>query len=140
MASRGATTIWELWNGDTAAPDMNSGNHVMLLGDLLIWEYEILGGISNAEGSSGYKKIRLAPLFDRSLGHVDCTYESIYGPIVSNWAYAPDGTLSYHFEIPANTTAEVYLPADMPATGAASLLRKEGNRNVYLYHSGSYTL
>ncbi|MFR5959193.1 MAG: hypothetical protein ACLUHA_07220 [Bacteroides stercoris] len=25
------TTIWELWNGDTANPAMNSRNHVMLL-------------------------------------------------------------------------------------------------------------
>jgi alpha-L-rhamnosidase len=37
MAKNGATTIWELWNGNTANPAMNSGNHLMLLGDLLIW-------------------------------------------------------------------------------------------------------
>lgn len=40
MAQQGATTIWELWNGNTANPAMNSGNHVMLLGDLLPWCYE----------------------------------------------------------------------------------------------------
>ena len=40
MVRKGATTIWELWNGDTADPAMNSGNHVMLLGDLIIWYYE----------------------------------------------------------------------------------------------------
>ena len=34
MIDNGATTIWELWNGDTADPAMNSHNHVMLLGDL----------------------------------------------------------------------------------------------------------
>ena len=33
MAGKGATTIWELWNGNTANPSMNSGNHVMLIGD-----------------------------------------------------------------------------------------------------------
>lgn len=33
-------TIWELWNGNTADPGMNSHNHVMLLGDLLVWFYE----------------------------------------------------------------------------------------------------
>ncbi|HJT74078.1 MAG TPA: family 78 glycoside hydrolase catalytic domain, partial [Chitinophaga sp.] len=37
MVENGATTIWELWNGNTANPEMNSQNHVMLLGDLLIW-------------------------------------------------------------------------------------------------------
>ena len=45
MAENGATTIWELWNGDKADPKMNSGNHVMLLGDLLTWCYQYLGGI-----------------------------------------------------------------------------------------------
>ncbi|MBU3666726.1 MAG: hypothetical protein FGM15_12745, partial [Chthoniobacterales bacterium] len=37
MIKHGATTIWELWNGNTADPLMNSGNHVMLLGDFLPW-------------------------------------------------------------------------------------------------------
>ena len=40
MIENGATTIWELWNGMTAEPSMNSGNHVMLLGDLMVWYYE----------------------------------------------------------------------------------------------------
>jgi alpha-L-rhamnosidase len=49
MAKNGATTIWELWNGNTADPAMNSGNHVMLLGDLLIWDMGYIGGISAAK-------------------------------------------------------------------------------------------
>ena len=49
MVRNGVTTIWELWNGNTADPAMNSGNHVMLLGDLIIWEYEYLGGIRALE-------------------------------------------------------------------------------------------
>ena len=49
MAENGATTTWELWNGDKASPRMNSGNHVMLLGDLLTWCYQYLGGIRQAE-------------------------------------------------------------------------------------------
>ena len=44
----GATTIWELWNGDTASRAMNSCNHVMLLGDLVAWMYRDLGGINPA--------------------------------------------------------------------------------------------
>ena len=45
MVEKGATTVWELWNGDTADPAMNSGNHVMQIGDLAVWMYERLGGI-----------------------------------------------------------------------------------------------
>ena len=39
MIENGATTIWELWNGNTADPTMNSGNHVMLVGDYVVWLY-----------------------------------------------------------------------------------------------------
>jgi alpha-L-rhamnosidase len=46
MVANGATTIWELWNGNTADPTMNSGNHVMLVGDLVIWLYEYVVGIA----------------------------------------------------------------------------------------------
>lgn len=49
MLDNGATTIWELWNGDTASPKMNSGNHVMLLGDLLQWCFGRLAGIGYVE-------------------------------------------------------------------------------------------
>ena len=45
MVEKGATTVWELWNGDTADPAMNSGNHVMQIGDLGVWMYEYLAGI-----------------------------------------------------------------------------------------------
>ena len=56
MINKGATTIWELWNGDTADPAMNSANHVMLLGDLLIWYYEDLAGIKCADSAQAFKK------------------------------------------------------------------------------------
>ena len=67
MAKNGATTIWELWNGNTADPAMNSGNHVMLLGDLVIWLYEKLAGIKNAPSSIGFKKILMQPVSRRVL-------------------------------------------------------------------------
>lgn len=62
MVEKGATTIWELWNGDTADPAMNSGNHVMLLGDLIAWCYEDLAGIRNADGAVAFRRIVLKPL------------------------------------------------------------------------------
>jgi alpha-L-rhamnosidase len=107
MVRNGATTIWELWNGNTADPSMNSGNHVMLLGDLILWEYEYLGGIRALE--PGYKKIQLKPYPIDGLDFVNCAYNSVSGRIESNWKR--DGN---HFEweitIPANTEAEVWIP------------------------------
>ena len=108
MAEHGATTIWELWNGDTASPQMNSGNHVMLLGDLLSWLYEDVAGIQS--NSDGFKKILLKPDFSvDEMDDIDASYQSIYGTIVSRWKKA-QGKLFWHVEIPANTTATVCLP------------------------------
>lgn len=112
MAEKGATTTWELWNGDTANPAMNSGNHVMLLGDLVTWAFQNLGGIQNAGnmGSQGFKHFVLKPDYDvDEINHINTTFNSIYGTIVSRWEKKA-GRLTWHFEIPANTTATVYLP------------------------------
>lgn len=85
MTKKGATTIWELWNGDTADPAMNSANHVMLLGDLVIWYYEDLAGIKCAPESIAYKKLIMAPVFPEGLNAVSASYESVYGEIKSAW-------------------------------------------------------
>ena len=107
MYRNGATTIWELWNGNTADPAMNSGNHVMLLGDLIIWEYEYLGGIRALE--PGYSKIQLKPYPVEGLDYVNCAYNSVSGRIESNWK-REGSHFEWDFTIPANTTAEVCLP------------------------------
>ena len=108
MAEHGATTIWELWNGDTASPKMNSGNHVMLLGDLLSWIYEDVAGIQSSE--NGFKHITMKPDFTvDEIDDIDASYQSIYGQIVSRWKKAK-GKLHWHVEIPANTSATIHLP------------------------------
>lgn len=109
MIEKGATTIWELWNGDTANPAMNSANHVMLLGDLIIWYYEDLAGIKNYPGSVAYKKLLMEPQFPEGLSHVKASYQSAYGEIKSEW-HKEDNTFSWDITIPPNTSAIVKLP------------------------------
>ncbi len=107
MVQKGATTIWELWNGDTGDPAMNSGNHVMLLGDLILWEYEYLAGIRPL--APGYSQIQLKPYPIEGLDYVNCAYHSVSGRIESNWRRDGD-RFEWDILIPANTTAEVWLP------------------------------
>ena len=123
MTQNGATTIWELWNGDKASPKMNSGNHVMLLGDLMTWCYQYLGGIRQAatvpDGSkatvpagfsAGYKHIVLKPAFDiQDCEWANFSYDSPYGTIKSHWRKTLQH-LEWDVTIPCNTTAEVCLP------------------------------
>lgn len=110
MVKKGATTIWELWNGDTANPSMNSGNHVMLLGDLLLWCYERIGGIRPDYAEPGFRHVILKPDFSiPALRSVSASHPSPYGLIKSRWHDA-GGKKLWTVSIPPNTTAEVHLP------------------------------
>lgn len=116
MTENGATTIWELWNGDKANPSMNSGNHVMLLGDLLTWCYQYLGGIRSggccgtATDKTAYKHIVLKPAFDiQDCEWANVSYDSPYGTIKSHWRKTLQH-LEWDVTVPCNTTADVCLP------------------------------
>ena len=114
MVENGATTIWELWNGDKADPAMNSGNHVMLLGDLITWVYQYLGGIRQQprgdDGATAYKTIQLKPSFHlQDCEWANTTFQSLYGPIVSNWKKTLQH-VDWHVEVPCNTSAQLCLP------------------------------
>ena len=117
MIRNGATTIWELWNGNTANPAMNSGNHVMLLGDLIIWYYEDLAGIRCYPGTVGYKKLWMAPVFPDGLDEIDASYKSVYGEIRSAWS-RKDGRFEWDITIPGNTSAVVRIPKAFGVTVA----------------------
>lgn len=109
MLEQGATTIWELWNGNTADPAMNSGNHVMLIGDLVVWFYEYLAGIAPDDAQPGFKHIVMKPHPVGDLKWVKASHLSPYGWIKSEWR-RDGGKFDWRIVIPANATATVHLP------------------------------
>ncbi|SFK90620.1 alpha-L-rhamnosidase [Porphyromonadaceae bacterium KH3CP3RA] len=143
MIEKGATTIWELWNGDTADPAMNSANHVMLLGDLLIWFYEDLAGIKNHPESTAYKKLLMEPKFPEGLSHVKASYKSVYGEIKSEWE-KENGIFHWDITIPGNSSAIIRLPKDLNVStptgkGIRNVMETESGIEIEL-GSGSYRL
>jgi alpha-L-rhamnosidase len=148
MAKNGATTIWELWNGNTADPKMNSQNHVMLLGDLLIWMYEDLAGIHCDTTEAGFKKIIMKPSFNVDLSFVNASYQSPYGTIKSYWK-KENGQLNWNISVPGNTTAVVYIPAKEnevkeamnPASSSEGIrfLKMDNGNAVFEVGSGDYS-
>ena len=148
MVGKGATTIWELWNGDAANPMMNSGNHQMLLGDLLIWYYEYLAGIKTDDVEVAFKKVIMNPVFPDGLNYVDASMETKYGLVKSSWK-KKDAGLEWNITIPANATAEVYFattdPRKVTEGGKAITQKMERGKNanskdklMLLIGSGSY--
>jgi alpha-L-rhamnosidase len=148
MVENGATTIWELWNGNTADPAMNSGNHVMLLGDLVTWYYENLAGIKTDPSNPGFKKIIMKPELTGDLKFVKSSYNSVHGEITSKWQIKGN-QFNWDIDIPANTTALIYIPAEKEDSISESgkqasrveglkFIKLENGSAVYEAGSGSY--
>ncbi len=149
MVEQGATTIWELWNGDHGDPGMNSGNHVMLLGDLIIWFYEDLAGIKADPDIPAFKHIVMKPQVLGDLSHVNASYNSIYGEIKSSWKLE-NNKFSWNVNIPANTSATVHIPTlnkeDIKEGNSLAseskymrFLRWDENFAVFEVESGNYS-
>jgi alpha-L-rhamnosidase len=109
MVRNGATTLWELWNGNTADPAMNSHNHLMLSGDFGLWLYEYLAGIRNAKDSAAFGQIEIRPYVLGDLTWVEAETETLRGRIAVRWERT-DEKFTLNVTIPPNTTAEVALP------------------------------
>ena len=143
MIDQGATTIWELWNGDTADPAMNSGNHVMLLGDLLVWYYADLAGIRQSHNSRAYKELDMRLSMPEQLNHVRATHQTPYGTVRSEWKRTEEG-IEWTVEVPANARARIHVPAGYTVQGMQSLrwasAEVEDNDICLLVGSGSYTI
>ena len=120
----GATTIWERWNGirpdsSFAAASMNSFNHYAYgaIGD---WMYRVIAGLDTYEDAAGYKRIRIQPQVGGGLTMASANLQTNYGKVRSGWKVEADRTV-YDFEIPANTTADIFLPAS-----SASAIEESG--------------
>jgi alpha-L-rhamnosidase len=129
MTEQGATTIWELWNGNTASPQMNSQNHVMLLGDLLIWLYEDIAGIRSDDKDIAFKEIIMKPSFGAGPDFVKASYQSVYGLIRSDWKKDLVG-LKWEITVPANTKAIVYIPTKNAGDVMESSIHAEKSEGV----------
>jgi alpha-L-rhamnosidase len=110
----GATTIWERWDGQKPDstfenPGMNSFNHYAYgaIGD---WMYRVITGIDTYEEKPGYKQIIIKPHPGGNLTYANADLETYYGKVSSHWK-KQDRQFQLDIEIPANTTAKIYIPA-----------------------------
>ena len=104
--------MWELWNGDTADPAMNSGNHVMLVGDLVVWLYEYLAGIRPDEAEPGFKHIIMRPEIVPGLERRHGTHQSPYGLIESHWQ-RNGSALAWNITVPVALMPQFTCPRRM---------------------------
>ena len=146
----GATSIWERWDGWTPEkgfqdPVMNSFAHYSF-GAVGQWMFENIGGIK--AGDVGYKKMIIKPHVGGKLTYAKTSYDSIHGQIVTDWKI-DESLFDLKVNIPANTTATVYIPANdkndvyeglvqaHKADGVIFLTNEKGF-TVYKVESGNY--
>jgi alpha-L-rhamnosidase len=147
----GATSIWERWDGWTPEKGfqdagMNSFAHYSF-GAVYQWMVENLGGIRSAAPS--YKELLIAPPQDEKLKSAAVAYRSIRGLIATDWR-EKGGKQLFNVTIPANTTAQLALPArsvaDITESGhplaqapGVQFLRLDGPKVILAVGSGQYS-
>lgn len=110
---KGATTIWEHWDG--IKPDgtfwsdnMNSYNHYAYgaIGD---WLYRKVAGLDSDDRQPGYKRMSFRPRPDSGLTYAKASLITNYGEVRSEWSDEESGGIRYTFQLPPNTSGEVIL-------------------------------
>jgi alpha-L-rhamnosidase len=146
MIVGGATTIWERWNADTSNAEMNSYNHYAL-GAVNGFVFRRIAGIDPV--APGFARFRFDPVLDPRVPKGGARYDSAMGRIETGWEIKPGGGFAAQIHVPANSVAELHLPAaspdrvresGLPLARAAGLTVKgrQGDRLVIEAGSGDY--
>ncbi|MBN1817119.1 MAG: family 78 glycoside hydrolase catalytic domain [Sedimentisphaerales bacterium] len=142
----GATSIWERWDGWTPDkgfqdPGMNSFAHYSF-GAVCEWMFKTIGGI-DTDGPA-YEQIIIRPQPGGKIHQARVSHKCIRGMIHTDWNLSDD-VFTLKVDIPANTTARVYIPTDKRESvsekgnfaGTAYLCVEDGSV-VYAVGSGNY--
>lgn len=132
--AHGATALTESWQ----AYGFVSNNHFML-GHLMEWLFSGLGGIRQSDDSVAFRHVVIKPTRVGDVRSARTSYESPYGTIVADWKDTPD-RYSILVEVPANSCATVYLPAEDAACVTESGTAIEGNFEYATAADGTMTV
>ena len=144
MLENGATTLWEHW---AFSDNTFSHNHPMF-GSVSQWFYNWLGGIKPHPESVGFDRIIIRPKIVEEMDWVKCRYNSIRGPIASEWRKQNE-RLHFDIEVPIGIEAVVHIPVEkgkrvtennQPIDSLVDIvfLRNEDGAMVYRVGSGRY--
>ena len=151
MVDNGATTIFERWDGYVKGRGfmdggMNSFNHYAL-GAVGEWMWRNIAGLNPDDAQPGWKHCVISPRPGGGVTWARSEYDSIRGPIRSDWRVA-GGRFILKVTIPPNTTATVAVPtmqpgdvteSGQPAANAKGVKFLRAEKDTVLYEAGSGT-
>lgn len=121
--SKGATTIWEHWDGIKPdgtmwSTDMNSFNHYAY-GAVADWMYGAAAGINSDPDRPGFEHIIFRPVTDRRLDFVKASIDTRRGTVASEWR-RENGRIKYIFTVPEGCCASVIIGGEKHEVGAGT--------------------
>ncbi|OUM44867.1 alpha-L-rhamnosidase [Arthrobacter sedimenti] len=129
MVDRGATTMWELWNGVDADGNPHQSLNHYSKGAVVSFLHRYAAGLRQAPGSAGYERIIIEPRPGAGLTSARTSHRGPRGVIEVQWRMDDDGMLALTATVPAGTIAEVRLRGGPPAVvgpGTHSFLAAAG--------------
>ena len=114
QVKRGATTIWERWDGIKAdgsifEPQMNSYNHYAY-GAVCQWLFEAVAGFRPDPDQPGFETVVFEPVIVPALSPVSAHHDSAAGRVAAEWAIDGDA-VTYTFTVPEHSKGELVLSA-----------------------------
>ncbi len=121
--SKGATTVWEHWDGIKPdgtmwSTDMNSFNHYAY-GAVADWMYGAAAGINSDPDHPGFEHIIFRPVTDRRLDFVKASIDTRRGTVASEWR-RENGRIKYIFTVPEGCGASVIIGGEKHEVGAGT--------------------
>lgn len=121
--SKGATTVWEHWDGIKPdgtmwSTDMNSFNHYAY-GAVADWMYGAAAGINSDPDRPGFEHIIFRPVTDERLNFVRASIDTRRGTVASEWR-RENGRIKYIFTVPEGCGASVIIGGEKHEVGAGT--------------------
>lgn len=136
-----ATTVWELWESDTAGPGMNSRNHHMF-GSISGWFYKHVAGIQPLD--PGFSRVQIRPSLLRHdnftaristpPGYVSLKYQKQEHLESGNGGSANTTEFVYEITLPPCTNGSFHIPIAIDDREAAIL--DENNVDMIVEEDG----
>ncbi|WP_164990478.1 alpha-L-rhamnosidase [Agromyces albus] len=104
---RGATTIWETWEGYNKKGEAHESHNHYALGSVVQFLQERIAGLAPME--PGYRRLRIAPQVGGGLRSASVVIETPYGPASSAWSLDDDNILHLKVLVPPGSSAEVHI-------------------------------
>lgn len=109
MIDRGATTVWELWDGVNESGTARASLNHYSKGAVISFLYRHVAGLRLLDDGPAYRRFVIAPQLDSRITWARAVHDSPYGRIEAAWQIQAGG-FRLEVDVPPGTSAKVHMP------------------------------